>query len=365
MEHLNYILLFKFYFKMNNKRSIIAFNLLFWSLLFLYKWIGVGSLTEEYEKYFMYSIFHIPVAFLTAMLSFHVFFEKFFNPKDKTIFWITIIATGLFFMLAKRAYGYFYFDPVYFPTENKDDSFFSAPKLLLEFFSLYLMVGMYGMFYFIGHWNKQQQILIRLNEEKAKSELNLLKYQVHPHFLFNMLNNIYSTALIKSPETANQILHLSNFIEYNLYHSKKELVPLKEEFDYLNNFIELQKIRLGDKLNVAIELPEESERLFIQPLLLLPIIENSIKHGVENSIQNSWIKIKTAINTDHNELTIEVSNSTEEPIQNRSNLEKGGMGLDNLKKQLKLYYPDKHLLNVFKEEGVFTVVLTLIYTNHV
>lgn len=350
---------------MNNKIGLITFNLLFWSLLFLYKWIGVGSLTEEYEKHFMYSVFHIPVAFFTAILTFHVFFDKFFNPKGKTLFWICIVAIGLFSVLAKRAYGFFYFEPIYYPTVKTDESFFSLPKLLLELFSLYLMVGMYGMFYFINHWNKQQQILIILNEEKVKSELNLLKYQVHPHFLFNMLNNIYSTALVKSPETANQILHLSNFIEYNIYHSKKELVPLNEEFDYLNNFIELQKIRLGDKLNVEIVLPEDADKVFIQPLLLLPIIENSVKHGVEKSIQNSWIKIIIDINKEHNELTIEVSNSTEETIQNNTQIEKGGMGLDNLKKQLKLYYPEKHLLNILKEEGVFRIVLKIIYSNHV
>ena len=209
------------------------------------------------------------------------------------------------------------------------------------------------------------QILINLNEEKVKSELNLLKYQVQPHFLFNMLNNIYSNALIKSPETANQILNLSNFIEYNLYHSKKELVPLNEEFEYLNNFTELQKIRLGDKLNVEIVLPEDAHKVYIQPLLLLPIIENSIKHGVENSIHNSWVKIVININEDHNELTIEVSNSIEESVSNNANLETGGMGLDNLRKQLKLYYPDKHLLNILKEESVFTIILKIIYNNHV
>lgn len=349
---------------MNSKGGIIKLNLIFWSLLFLYKWIGVGSLTEEYQKYFVYSVFHIPVAFLTAVVSFHIIFEKFYHRKDKSIFWIYIAATGLFFVLAKRAFAYFYFDPIYFPVERNDESFFSAAKLLLEFFSLYLMVGMYGMFYFIGHWYNQQQVLVKLNEEKVKSELNLLKYQVHPHFLFNMLNNIYSTAIINSPETASQILNLSNFIEYNLYHSKKELVPLKEEFEYLNNFIELQKIRLGDKLNVEIAVPENSDTLYIQPLLLLPIIENSIKHGVENSIRNSWIKIKIEINTELNEVTFKIANSIEEPLLN-SNSDRGGMGLDNLKKQLKLYYPDKHLLNIIKEEAVFTVVLKLIYNNHV
>ena len=76
---------------MNNKSGVIVFNLLFWSLLFVYKWIGIGSLTEEYEKYFMYSIFHVPLAFLTTMLTFHVFFENYFNSKNKTLFWICII----------------------------------------------------------------------------------------------------------------------------------------------------------------------------------------------------------------------------------------------------------------------------------
>jgi hypothetical protein len=350
---------------MNSKGGIIKLNLIFWSLLFLYKWIGVGSLTDEYEKYFVYAIFHIPVAFLTAILSFHLVFEKFYHNKDKSIFWLYILSIGLFFVIAKRVYGYFYFDPIYFHDETNGESFFSVAKLLLEFFSLYLMVGMYGMFYFIRHWYNQQQVLTILNEEKVKSELNVLKYQVHPHFMFNMLNTIYSTALVNSPETANQILQLSNFIEYNLYHSKKELVPLNEEFEYLNNFIELQKIRLGDKLNVTIELPENANRLLIQPLLLLPLVENSIKHGVDNSIRNSWIKIKISCNTSINELTFTISNSIEEPVVKGSNTEKGGMGLDNLKKQLKLYYPDKHLLNVINQEGIFTVVLQIIDTNHV
>ncbi|TRX03472.1 sensor histidine kinase [Flavobacterium gawalongense] len=346
---------------MFSKGGVIKFNIIFWSLLFLYKWIGIGALSNEYEKYFVYSIFHIPVAFLTATLTFHIVFEKLHDTKNKVVFWSYIIAIALFFVFAKRAFSYFYFEPNYLPKDEFDENFFSIPKLLLELVSLYLMVGMYGMFYFIKHWSNQRQVLDALNREKVKSELDLLKYQVHPHFLFNMLNNIYSTAILKSPETASQILHLSNFIEYNLYHSKKELVPLNEEFDYLENFIELHKIRLGDKLNVEINLPKNSEELFIQPLLLLPLIENSIKHGVNNSIKKSWIKIEIDINEELKELSFKISNSVEEPSITNINSEKGGMGLENLKRQLKLYYPERHLLNILKEDGLYMVVLKIIY----
>lgn len=219
------------------------------------------------------------------------------------------------------------------------------------------MVGMYGMFYFSRRWFEQRQLLEALKQEKVKSELELLKSQVHPHFLFNMLNNIYSGALIKSPETAQQILQLSNFIEYNLYHSQKDWVPLNEELDYLRNFIALHQIRLGEKLHVEINISDQVNQVQIPPLLLLPLIENAIKHGANNSIGDSWLKIRVTIDEVTNSSQITIINSVEQAVYS----ENGGVGLTNIRQRLKLLYPDKHLLNTVEKPGLYEVHLNLIY----
>ncbi|MHA8050273.1 sensor histidine kinase [Aquirufa sp. ROCK-SH2] len=341
---------------MNQKSRVISFNIIFWSALFFYKWIGFGALTEEYVKQFVYSIVNIPIAFLTAYISFHVVFEKHHTSKNQFNLYLNLIAIGLVAILLKRLFNHYYFEPNYLQIQYVG-GLITLPKILFELVSLYLMVGLYGMFYFLNHWFDQRQQLELLNKEKVKTELDVLKSQVHPHFLFNMLNNIYAGALETSPETAQQILQLSNFIEYNLYHAQKDFVPVDEEFEYLKNFIGLHQIRLGDKLKVNIEVPSNAHRVQIPPLLLLPLIENCVKHGANNSIRPAWIDIQVRIKEDIKEICFEIANSMEEPVFS----ENGGVGLNNIRKRLQLHYPDKHLLNIVEEKGIFKVLLTIKY----
>ena len=222
--------------------------------------------------------------------SYYYFVPKLYFNQKKWLFGLALIVSYLALIgITNAIFGTHQFMPK--PNNNHN---FPQPREHSELFDAQFLIP-FLLVIALAFLIKITNRLTEINDEKRNAEVSYLKAQINPHFLFNMLNNIYSTALINSPETANQILHLSNFIEYNLYHSKKELVPLNEEFEYLNNFIELQKIRLGDKLNVEIELPKGADKLLIQPLLLLPVIENSIKHGVENSIRNSWIKIKIEI----------------------------------------------------------------------
>lgn len=346
----------RFYTLMNQKTSVVSFNIIFWSALFFYKWIGFGALTEEYVKQFIYSIVSIPIAFLTAYFSFHVVFDRMNQAKNKWPSYAYLVGIGTIAILFKRIFNHYYFEPLYLHNPYSG-GLITLPKLLYELVSLYLMVGMYGMFYFIRRWYEQKQLLEILNQEKVKSELDLLKSQVHPHFLFNMLNNIYAGALDKSPATAQQILQLSNFMEYNLYHAQKDLVPLDEEIDYLRNFIALHKIRLGEKLQVTIELSPDAHTVQVPPLLFLPLIENAIKHGANNSIRKAWITLKIQVQPEIQELNLVLANSVEKAVVS----ENGGVGLANIRQRLKLHYPDKHLLHILEKDGVYEVHLKIIY----
>ena len=305
--------------------------------------------------YFLRACVNIPIAFVVSYLIFYVLFEKLYLTNRKTAFWICQIIVAIVFVFLKRSINYYYIYPLYFPNATEYPLIYLS-KIIFEFISLYLIVSFYGMFIFIRIWYRQQQALNELKKEKIAAELELLKSQVQPHFIFNMLNNIYSSAFKKSPETAQQILKLSNLIEYSLYDSKKEEVLLEEELKYIRNYVDLQKIRVGNKLDVSMNIFDDINGILIPPLLLLPIIENCFKHGVNQSINPSWIRID--ISATDREITFKIENSIEKETQNTVS-QNSGLGLTNVRRRLELMYPKGHDIKIFEEENSFLLVLKL------
>ncbi len=207
-----------------------------------------------------------------------------------------------------------------------------------------------------------------LNEEKRKeieqqkihSELAYLKSQINPHFLFNTLNSIYSLANKESKKSAEAIVKLSGLMRYILYESDNELVPLPDEINYIRDYIELQKLRIFDIVAITFSLHGNIDDHFIEPLLLIPIIENAFKHGVDNTT-NSNINISVSIS--ERDFVLHVENTIINA--NGENSETTGIGLSNLRKQLELLYPDGHSLMVTKEDKMFVVNLNLILKSNV
>ncbi|GAB3520574.1 sensor histidine kinase [Emticicia fontis] len=342
---------------MIDKKTSIRFNLIFWSLYFYYEWLGGGAMTENYHASFVKACLYMPTAFLVSYISIHILFRKYFLTDQKTIFWIGLISATIVFVFVKRAINYFYIYP-HVEAHPYPGPFVYLPKLLYEFINLYFIVFLYSMFYFMRGWYKQQKDINDLKQEKTAAELELLKSQVQPHFIFNTLNSIYAEAFKKSPETAEQIIKLSNLIEYTLYDSKKEKVALENELEYIRNYVDLQKIRIGEKVDVSFNIYDNIKHILIPPLLLLPIIENCFKHGVNNSIKASWLRIDISVNG--NELIVKVENSIEPEAQSQK-LHNGGLGLNNVERRLGLLYPDKHDFKTYSEVNSFLVVLKLIF----
>jgi len=168
--------------------------------------------------------------------------------------------------------------------------------------------------------------------------LELLKSQVQPHFIFNTLNNIYSFAVQNNARTSEMIYRLSALLSYMLYDSKQHMIPLKKEIEYVNNYIELEKIRYGDRLDISLNIFDDIDHFYITPLLLLPLIENSFKHGICN-IGNNWIRIDISIVDDW--LSVKIENSYDQKNGNTVNVNKG-IGLDNVKKRLDILYHGRH-----------------------
>jgi sensor histidine kinase YesM len=203
------------------------------------------------------------------------------------------------------------------------------------------------------YWYVKEQRNLQLQKENVSSQLQLLKAQVHPHFLFNTLNNIYSSTQVTSPPAAKMIMGLSQLLRYMLYECNQPTVLLSRELKMLQEYILLEKSRYGNGLDINVKMPTAETGLSIAPLLLLPFVENCFKHGTSQMLEQPWISLHITVEEDWLKMKL-VNGKTEEETSSSS-----GIGLANVKKRLELLYPQKHELAINNEEDVFIVNLKL------
>ena len=200
-------------------------------------------------------------------------------------------------------------------------------------------------------WLLKQRELLHAKQEKMTAELQLLKAQIHPHFLFNTLNNIYSFSLDLSPKTPQLILKLSSLLSYMLYDCKAEEVRLEKEVEIMKDYIDLEKERYGDKIEISWNVEGDIRDIFISPLLMLPFLENAFKHGASEQIEKPWMGVD--ISAASNTVKFKITNSKNENIQ----YSQQGIGINNVKKRLEFLYPGKHELKINDEGDFFAVSL--------
>jgi len=198
-----------------------------------------------------------------------------------------------------------------------------------------------------------------LLHEKTKAELGFLKSQINPHFLFNVLNNLYGLAhREKAEQTSEGILKLADMMRYMLYECQDAKLPLEREVDYLNNYIALQRLRIANhKVEVRFSIEGDISGLRVHPLLMVPLVENAFKHGISNKSPGA---IDISLSVENGSATFRVANTIRQN-QSAPELEKsiGGFGLGNLRRRLKLLAPEKELLNISEMNGRFEAILVL------
>jgi LytS/YehU family sensor histidine kinase len=217
----------------------------------------------------------------------------------------------------------------------------------------FAMAAMALMLKFIKYWYLKDQRNLQLQKENTEAQMQLLTAQVHPHFLFNTLNNVYSQTQTESPKGSRMIMGLSDMLRYILYEGNKRLVPLDRELAMITEYINLEKIRYGNKLDVHVLIPGKTEDIYIAPLLLLPFIENCFKHGASNMLQNPWINF--TVEMKGTELVMKLMNG-KMPLNADPNPGKG-IGINNVRKRLELLYKDKYDLQIREDDEVFVVDL--------
>lgn len=255
---------------------------------------------------------------------------KILNRKSrvsKRIFRITLVSIGVIIVVFNDTFGQF--------------------KGFIEFIFMYFIVVVIA----VSHWLFVNiKALINLKTEKTKTELMHLQSQVNPHFFFNMLNNLYGLVDKDSEKAKQLILKLSDMMRYSIYDGQKEHVTLKEEIDFIHNYIELHKMRYHKNIAIDFDVTIEDNSIKIRPLLFIILVENAFKHGVEVLRNNAFVHL--VITSKNNEVSFKIENNFD-----KNEKKEKGIGLENLRRRLELVYPKKHQLTNSVTDAIYTTKL--------
>ncbi|MEQ9378954.1 MAG: histidine kinase [Imperialibacter sp.] len=332
----------------------VYFHLLFWITYMAIFTFVEGGYNNKFDQAFYMELGYLPLRLVVVYLNYFWLLPQFLLKKRITSYLFYSVATILLASLLNRLFFYCYLNAIIFPGWSQGD-FFQAYKFLQS-----SMIITSPMIFLIGlvvmkRWVSSERRAQLLESEKIKAELGYLRSQINPHFFFNTLNTLYGLALKKSDRTPEVVMQLSELMSYILYEADKELVPLSKEIDQIERYIELEQIRYENRFETDIEVNGDVELCQIPPLILLPFVENSFKHGVNKSSKDGWISIR--ITSSDGGLEFIIQNKVFDETQKKEG--KNGLGIANVKRRLNLLYPGSHTLSCKKLGDIFTVHITI------
>jgi len=228
-------------------------------------------------------------------------------------------------------------------------------KLYENVISDFFLVAAGAAFKLIFDYIEMQQRLVEIAKEKAETELNFLKSQINPHFLFNSLNSVYFLIDKNNPEARNALHKFSEMLRYQLYEMNDNKIPVEKEISYLKDYVDLQKLRKDENFSITFDHSSSVKGFSIEPLLLIPFVENAFKHISHNKDEMNFIRLN--LDRNNGDLFFSVENSKDNMTRNTE--QAGGIGLNNVKRRLQLLYPGKHELKIKNDDGLYAVNLKI------
>ncbi len=334
-------------------RNRIFQHVLFWLAHLVFYATLYGSFQENYRQTFFEELIYFPGKIAFTYFTMYFLLPRYLLPGRYWAFAIGFLIASLIAGVVQRYVAYNFHYPLYYP-QYLSDPFFYFPKIVKMFVSIYPVTFTAATIKLLKYWYTNQKAQQILKEEKLQAELKFLKTQIHPHFLFNTLNNLYALTLKKSERAPDMVLKLSELINYMLYECTSDEVPLEKEIKFIQNYIDIEKMRYGDKLDVDVRITGGINTCTIAPLILLPFVENCFKHGASEELQQSWVKV--SIDAQEHVILVKVENNK---ANGNGHARKEGIGIQNVKRRLDLLYPNQYELKIMNGEETFLVVLTI------
>lgn len=325
----------------------ILLHILFWIFIVTYFAWGFGLNTQPLRS-FINASFFLPGFFIMVYSLLYILVPRFLLRRKFVSFFIGLsIVLGacfLYTILAQLSLD---------GSDNFRGMTITMGKNVLPF----LHVGGIALsIKMLMYWYRQRQQTLEAEQQKTAAELKLLRAQLHPHFLFNTLNNLYSHTLEASPKSPEIVLKLSELLRSMIYDSNELKIPLRKEIELMRSYITLEQLRYGDRLDISVTITGDVERHLIAPFLLLPFLENAFKHGTGKQLDQCWITMD--IEMKGSDMYFKLVNSAD-PEKDEEPSGTGGVGLMNVSRRLELLYQDKHRFRTTRLEEAFVVDLEM------
>lgn len=342
-----------------NYKPSYKHHIIFWVIYFMFNTLRWESIHSDFMYSLQTNLIGFPIHMTLAYFNIYYLMPKLVYTRRYVTYTLAVLLSLFVMLLVKFNLTYYLVGPNVMP-----ESATVVDSITLN----YAIVTMLGELYVVSFvtaikvtidWLGEKRKLHEVEKRRLTTELRFLRSQVSPHFFFNTLNNIYSLTLEKSNKAPEVVLKLSELMRYLLYATKQPKQDLIKEIDCIQNYIDLERIRFDDSLEIDISISGDMENKKIAPMLLIPLIENCFKHGANQNIGRMSIDIIIKVEDDY--LTFQVSNTIpENGGKNKISERKGGIGLSNVKKRLELGYgKDDYELTIFEKDNRFNVDLKL------
>lgn len=332
----------------------LVYHSLFW-LFFLVLLIAVDLLTSSPQSFwFSLSNQIINVAIYASVIYFNLFYliPNYLEQKRFLTYFGLFILVVLTVTPLKVVIFYFKFSGI------PEAQALLVNEVNYYFLPTFFLTASSTLFKIVIDWLRHLREVQELETQTMQSELRFLKSQINPHFLFNTLNNLYALTLKKSDLAPEIVLKLSEMMRYMLYECNERQVSLSKEVNYLQNYLDLEALRQGKNVEILFEVHGEVGDKKIAPLMFIPFLENSFKHGLSHHINKGYVNIRLDVEEDSVHLYIENSKPDSLPHQNHSR-KSGGIGLVNVRRRLDLLYPGKYDLRIQDAPKNYGVHLTI------
>lgn len=357
------------YINFNRKTERILSHLVFWIASYFFFVVFYGRTSRDYQTTIIFVSFLFPLAIANTYFLIYYLIPQFLLKERKALFFLLlaylIIITG---WLSELISLFIFINIANYQIDSTAPITFDSISLIIGLYFVNLVavaIKQVKRAFFMQQENTNlEQKKLETELKLKEAELKLLRAQIHPHFLFNTLNNLYGLALEKSDLAPDLVLRISDLLDYMLYKCSQPLVELKNELIHLQNYIRIEQIRYGSKLKLEFKIQGDPDALEIAPMLLLPFVENAFKHGTSKQANNPFVKISAKIQDE--KLFFRIENSKTNDSEKEENYTQG-IGLKNVRKRLDLLYPEKYKLEISNRETTFIVdfeiVLNLIFQN--
>jgi len=338
----------------NNK---ILQHIIFWITIVVFLSIPYCTKAGQCFQLSMEILLLTPAQIFFVYVLIYLLIPKFLIKKKYVLFFVSFILTTAAALMILRMIQFYITSKIFYADTKDGWEFWAFLYFFYGLISIYVVAGIAATIKLVRQTlisNKQNQLLV---QQKLEAELKLLKSQIHPHFLFNTLNNLYALALDNSEKSAKGILKLSGLLHYMLYDCNAPLVMLKREIQQIEDYISLEKLRYSNRLEVEFDIVGKTDNKMIPPMIILPFVENAFKHGTSKHLQKASIYIN--LSAENHRLHLIVKNSKSPVISNDESGYTKGIGLRNVRRRLELLYPDNHTLDIKDEENKFTIYLDI------